>query len=177
VPSDPPRRAGRVEAVELDARNGAYPDLARVLAYWDRKRGDRFAPRRADIDPADLVEFLPRIMLADVLREPLEFRYRLSGTGIAGVHGKDQTGKSPRDLTPPAYGALVQEHYCECVRRREPLLHLIVLDTQERSISYVRLVMPLSEDGSAVTMLMSVDGKDQNTRALRDFFAKVTRGG
>ena len=171
-----PRAAGRVEAVELDSRTDRYPDLARVRAYWDRQRGDRFAPSRADIDPADLVEVLPRIMLADVLPEPLEFRYRLSGTGIAGVHSTDYTGKSPRDLTPPAYGALIHAHYCEAVRRREPLLHVIVLDADQRSRSYARLLLPLSRDGISVTMLMTVDSKEQNTRALKEFFAQVTRG-
>jgi hypothetical protein len=174
--STPPRPASRVEAVELDVRSDDYPDLARVLAYWEGKRGERFAPSRADIDPADLVEVLPRIMLADVLREPLDFRYRLSGTGIAGVHGKDQTGKRPRELTPLAYGALIHEHYCDAVRRREPLLHLVVLDTDERSRSYARLLLPLSADGSAVTMLMTVDSKEQNSRALKEFFAKLTGG-
>ncbi len=172
-----PSNASRVEAVELDSRTDRYPDLARVRAYWDGKRGNRFAPRRADIDPADLVEVLPRIMLADVRPEPLEFRYRLTGTGIADVHGSEHTGKSPRDLTPAAYGALIHAHYCEAVRRREPLLHLIVLDTDERSRSYARLLLPLSEDGISVTMLMTVDSKEQNTRALQEYFAKISRGG
>jgi hypothetical protein len=177
MPPRTPNAAGRVEAVELDSDTDRYPDLVRVRGYWEGKRGDRFAPRRADIDPADLVEVLPRVMLADVRPDPLEFRYRLSGTGIADIHGREHTGKSPRDLTPPAYGALIHAHYCEAVRRREPLLHLIMLDTDERSRSYARLLLPLSEDGIAVTMLMTIDSKEQNTRALQDFFAKVSRGG
>lgn len=169
--------SSRVEAVELDAGSERYPDLQRVRAYWTARREARFAPRRADIDPADLVEVLPRIMLADVLSEPLDFRYRLSGTGITDVHSKNMTGKSPRELMPAAYGALIHDHYCLAVHRREPLLHLIVLDTRERSRSYARLLLPLSEDGSAVTMLLTVDSKEQNTRALKDYFAEIMRGG
>jgi hypothetical protein len=167
----------RVEAVELDPASGDYPDLLRVRAYWESKRQGRFAPRRADLDPADLVDSLPRIMLADVLPEPLDFRYRLSGTSISNVHGKEMTGKGPRDLPPAAYGALIYDHYCEAVRRREPLLHLIILDGDQRSRSYVRLLLPLSEDGSAVTMLMAVDSKEQNTQALKAYFTEIMRGG
>jgi hypothetical protein len=167
----------RVEAVELDPAGEHYPDLLRVRAYWEGKRQVRFAPRRADIDPVDLVDSLPRIMLADVLPEPLDFRYRLSGTRIADVHGKEMTGKSPRDLVPAAYGALIYDHYCEAVRRRQPLLHLIVLDSDKRSRSYARLLLPLSEDGSAVTMLMAVDSKEQNTQALKAYFTEIMRNG
>jgi hypothetical protein len=167
----------RVEAVELDPASEHYPDLLRVRAYWERKRLGSFAPRRADIDPADLVDILPRMMLADVLPEPLDFRYRLSGTRISDVHGKEMTGKSPRDLMPAAYGAMIYDHYCEAVRRREPLLHFIVLDSDKRSRSYVRLLLPLSEDGSAVTMLMAVDGKEQNTQALKAYFSEIMRNG
>jgi len=115
-------------------------------------------------------------MLADVVAEPLDFRYRLSGTAISDVHHKNMTGKSPRDLMPEAYAALIHGHYCEAVRRREPLLHLIVLDTVERSRSYARLLLPLSEDGNAVTMLLTIDSAEQNTRALKDYFAEITRG-
>jgi hypothetical protein len=170
------KERGTVEAVELDTASDRYPDLARVRAYWEAKRGGRFAPRRADIDPVDLRSVLPRVMLADVIGgagRALDFRYRLAGTGIYSVHGEDATGKSPRAFMPRAYGALIHAHYCEAVRRRVPLLHLIVLDTLERARSYARLLLPLSEDGAAVTMLLAVDSKEQNSAALRGFFAEV----
>jgi hypothetical protein len=166
------RDADEVEAIELDLATDRYPDLQQVLAYWERKRGDRFAPARPDIDPTELVQVLPRIMLADVLDDPIDFRYRLAGTGIRNVHGNDMTGRSPRELEPPAYGALIFGHYCEAVRRRVPLLHLIVLDAYQRSRSYARLLLPLSSDGERVTMLMAVDGKEQNSQALKDYFAR-----
>src|ERR1700730_17457370 len=115
------RDAGRIHAIELDPACDRYPDLLRIRAYWDGKRQERFAPRRTDIDPMDLVEALPRIMLADVLAaDPLDFRYRLSGTAITNVHGQEMTGKNPRDLVPAAFGALIHEHYCLAVERRRP---------------------------------------------------------
>jgi hypothetical protein len=150
----------------------AIPDLSR-LAYWESKRAGRFAPRRVDIDPLDFIEALPRVMLADVIGSPPEFRYRLSGTGIGLVHGEDFTNRSPRELKPAAFGQLIHDHYCAAVTRRVPLLHLIMLDTLEKSRSYVRLLLPLSENEQDVTMLMAVDSKEQNTSALRDFFAQI----
>lgn len=171
-----------VDAVELDLASADYPELSRVLAYWNRQRGDRFAPRRADIDPADMVESLSRITLSDVLRagpgeDGLDFRYRLTGTEICTTHWRDPTGEAPRDMRPPAYGALLHAHYIEAVRRRAPMLHLIALSMIDKARSYVRLMLPLSEDGTTVTMLMTVDSKQQNTKALSDYFAEVIRSG
>ena len=168
-----------VEAIELDIACDDYPELSRVLAYWHRRRGDRFAPARADIDPADLVESLSRITLSDVFRDgdALGFRYRLAGTEICTAHWRDPTGEAPLDMKPPAYGALLHAHYLDAVRRREPMLHLIALSTTDKARSYVRLMLPLSEDGATVTMLMTVDSKQQNTKALRDYFQKVAEAG
>ncbi|WP_119305087.1 PAS domain-containing protein [Dongia deserti] len=93
------------------------------------KRQGRFAPSRSDIEPLDLVPILPRIMLADVIPDPLDFRYRLSGTAIADVHGTELTGLAPRDLKPSEYGRLIDGHYRQCVMERRPLMHLIMLDS------------------------------------------------
>jgi len=150
--------------------------MDQAFAYWRGRAVQRAMPSRADIDPIDLVEALPRIMLVDVIpAAPVDFRYRLSGTGICEVHGANHTHKRPRDLMPPAFGELIHEHYCAAVQRRAPLLHLIVLDTDDRELSYARLLLPLSEDGTAVTMLMAVDSKEQNTRALKGYFTEIAR--
>ena len=169
----------QIQSVELDLTDATYPELARVLAYWHRQRGDRFAPRRADIDPADLVESLARITLSDVFRDAAgepDFRYRLCGTAICTTHWRDPTHQRPRDMLPPAYGALLHAHYTEAVARRQPMLHLLLLSTRERERSYARLLLPLSEDGTTVTMLMTVDSKQQDDPALRDYFYAVTQG-
>lgn len=166
-------RIGDVQAVELDLVDAPYPDLKRALAYWTLKRQERFAPLKKAMDPVDLVEVLPRIMLVSVEPDPLDFRYRLAGTGICDTHRTEPTGTRPRDLEPKSYGTLIHQHYCQVVESRTPILHLIVLDTFDRSRAYVRLLLPLSDDGLRVTGLMTIDAKEQNTQALRDYFEKV----
>lgn len=153
-----------ISCLELQLRDPLYPDLASVLDYWDAKRGARLAPCRADIEPLDLVQVLPRIMLADVTHDPLDFRYRLSGTGIANVHGAELTGLAPRDLMPPEYGRLIDRHYRQCVLERRPLMHLILLDLMDRSRAYARLLLPLSNDGDI--------SANQDLHQLRDYFRR-----
>lgn len=109
-------------------------------------------------------------MLVDVCSDdPLDFQYRLSGTAINAILSGEQTGKRPYDLDPPPYGAMIHEHYCLAVARREPVFHVVMLDIGARLLTYARLLLPLSEDGTAVTMLISVHSNRKNTRALRNF--------
>ena len=176
--SAPALHAAHVSSVELDSERELvrYEDVVEIRGYWDGKRKGRFAPRRADIDPADVKELLPRIMLVDVDSDgALDFRYRLSGTGINAILSGEYTGRRPRDLTPPAYGAMIHRHYCLAVERRQPLFHVVMLDSIERLVTYARLLLPLSEDGRSVTMLIVVHSKKEDPRALKDFFSKAKR--
>jgi hypothetical protein len=159
-----------VRAVELDIETKRYPEIARSLAYWRAKRGGRLLPSRADIDPLDLSVDLPRVMMAEVSHEPLEFRYRVAGTGTFRVHGEELTGKHPRDLQPPEFGQLIHDHYCEAVARRTPILHLIQLDVGEVSASYARIILPLSGDGATVDRLLTVECYENNMDDLQRFF-------
>ncbi len=166
-----------IRAAELETRDdlARYGDLLFARDYWDRVRGDAFAPPRASIDPADIVTILPRVMLADVGEAGPDgeraFRYRLCGTGICDAHGYDLTHWTPKDLLPPAYGRLVESHYRDALARRGPIAHVIALQTNSKSRSYARLILPLSEDGEAVTMLMLVDSEKQN--ALQEFLEVI----
>ena len=96
----------RLDAPDLDA------DLKFALDYWFKKRAGRLAPTRADIDPVDIAPLLPRVMLVDVSTDPVDFRFRLAGTGLFKIHGAELTNKRALDLEPPAYGALIHRLYC-----------------------------------------------------------------
>ena len=92
--------------------------------YWWAQRVVAPAPPRAAIDPAAMIpDLLPQIHLMD--RQPDGgFRWRLMGTGLAGLYGRDLTGgvfdlngppyHDPRYLD--AYGA-VTAHPCVAVIR------------------------------------------------------------
>jgi hypothetical protein len=62
------------------------------LDYWDSKRAGRRMPSRRDIEPTEILDLLPYVVLVDVEREPLDFRYRLVGTAVAARFGHDRTG-------------------------------------------------------------------------------------
>ncbi len=155
-------RDARVGSEERAVGDPAYPDLAAILQYWDTKRAARFAPPRSAIDPTDFIEAMPRVKLVDVLRGAdgkLDFRFRLAGTAIGNILGTELTRLRPRDLQPPQFGAMVHEHYVQCVTERRPLLHKVEIDSVRRIHNYARLLLPLSSDGAEVDMLMTVDSR------------------
>lgn len=71
-----------------------HPTLAFLCGYWNKKRGDRLMPSRADIRASDLKEHLGWVLLLDVLPEANDFRYRLIGTLVTQYWLMDSTGKT-----------------------------------------------------------------------------------
>ncbi len=164
----------RIRSAEIDSATGLadYPDLAATLAYWEGLRGSAFAPLRSELDPLDLKSVLPRVMLVEVTPgSPPRFLFRLSGTGICDVHGRDLKQLHAEELQPPEYGRLIQKHYCECLERREPLAHLIALETSEKLRSYARIILPFRNTDDEISHLLVIDSEKQNS--LAEFLEKI----
>jgi|SRR6185437_3995682 len=128
--------------------------LRRLYEYWAAKKGNRRFPARADIDPLDFSYVLGRVMLLDVLRDPLRFRYRVHGTDMVMRAGYDLTGKFLDDLPITEYRKYVQERCEGLVRDREPLLVHYNRTLDGRTRHYEALWLPFSEDGENVSMLL-----------------------
>jgi hypothetical protein len=130
------------------------PRLRRLYQYWIDRRGDRRFPARSDIDPIEFSYALGSIMLIDVLRDPLRFRVRLHGSDLVSRDAHDLTGKLLDDLPRTDFNLLVIERCNSLVATGEPtLVHLDrMLDGRHRR--YEAIWLPLSDDGSNVTMLL-----------------------
>jgi hypothetical protein len=130
------------------------PRLARLYAYWLSRKGNRRFPARRDVDPLEFRYLLGHVMLLDVIGDPLRFRFRLHGTELTRRAGYDLTGKFLDDLPVAEYRDYVIERCKHLVADGEPLLvhHNRILDNKLRR--YEALWLPLSEDGTQVSMLL-----------------------
>jgi hypothetical protein len=181
-PAGRTRRAAlpQVDAMELRLDDPDIDsDLGFALEYWFKKRAGRLAPTRADIDPIEIAPLLPRVMLVDVSTDPVDFRFRLAGTGLFNIHGAELTNKRALDLEPPAYGALIHRHYCDALERRAPIAHRVLIECETRRGAYLRIILPLSEDGAAINRLLTVESYADAAQDLRDCFeeARLSAGG
>jgi hypothetical protein len=132
------------------------PDMAALYDYWQAQRRGRKLPSRRDIDPVDLRRQLPNMMLIDVEREPLRFRYRLVGTRVVEASAEDRTGAYFDAVEFFAKNPVVMTQYKEVVDEGKPLFSLEPFKNFVNGTTYQaeRLILPLSTDGEAVDMLL-----------------------
>jgi hypothetical protein len=126
----------------------------KVEEYWRSLLADREMPARCDVDPAGLGRLLPNIFLIDVIGGPPRFRWRLIGTGIDIVEGCDHTGKwLDETIAHPEDPILSGCRQTEAERR--PTYHAAGhRDLEGKPRRLVRVLLPLSEDGRTVNMLL-----------------------
>lgn len=129
-----------------------------VIAYWRSKAGANSIPARGDIDPIiDLGHIVQHLFLVDVEGDPVRFRFRLVGTDIVEHVGKDMTGKYLDELVEyePQY-ARVKPDYETTVKFRKATVSSVRFLTKDGKhyINYERLLLPLSDDGHTVNMIL-----------------------
>ena len=134
------------------------PGLRKLLEYWQTKCGGGRLPTRADIDPADLSFLLPNLFMMDVnMGEDARnrFRFRLFGTELARVHGRDRTGKTFHETLEeePADGSVTWA--TRLVNERIPLfVGGRVRYLRKEWLKFENAMLPLQNDGGEVSMIL-----------------------
>lgn len=156
-PSDDSAVPFRSTPLPLDSVGEPAPKA--LYAYWQRKLAGRRMPARSDIDPLDLKTVLPHLVLLDVHRSPLDFRYRVAGTRTFDIFGYDLTGKSVRDIEPRAFSAGIWASLEALTRDGLPQhAHLEFATTDGYARSYRVLRLPLGDDGATVDRILVATG-------------------
>lgn len=131
----------------------ASPRLTAALRYWEKKRGGRLFPSRADIRLAEVPGLVGHLVVAELLPEPMDFRFDFVGAAVRHWLKTDISGK--RMTEHPAM-ARVFENWATAVRERRP--HYVEAPYVARDGSVVSaqdMLMPLG-DGEAVDSVMAV---------------------
>jgi hypothetical protein len=135
-----------------------HPDLVGLYDYWRGKAGDRPVPDRADIDPIEMVAWLPHLLMTDVLPEQNDVRFRLIGTWVVDRVGGDDTGKTIADLGVTAGRAEIRETYLLAARTAQPYRRTGKFLNQSRVQDHLwaeRLILPLTRGGDRVEMILA----------------------
>jgi hypothetical protein len=138
----------------MDWQSQCHPDILTVLAYWEEKRRGRDMPSRNDIDPTDLVKFLPYISIIDAVPDARRFVYRLVGTMEVEVRGYDPTGKSVGDAYFASSAKAAIANYQRICDNRAPFYEQDAFQVVDRWINEANLFLPLSDDGETVNKIM-----------------------
>jgi hypothetical protein len=146
-------------AYVLDPDVSDNATLQDLVAHWQRKRGERRIPLRADIDPVELRKHVGSLVLIECLPEADDFRYRLIGTAITQAYGRDSTGKTVRELY-----TVSDPEYCEfllgiyrtvvaqrCLARLSGSLRPVARDYR----SFDSLLLPLDRGDGTVGWILN----------------------
>lgn len=133
------------------------PDVRTLYAYWQRKRGERPMPSRADIDPAEFRKLLPHVMLYNVEGLGGNYTMRLIGTAIVQFVGQDETGKPCNFGMEPSTAAQMTGLLDSIVVGRAPRFRIgkAFWSKKQEYRSYEAAFMPLSADGETVNMIFA----------------------
>jgi hypothetical protein len=143
-------------AVELPISDIKSARLRWAYDFWQSRKRGRALPSRADFVPEEIKPLLGRVIMADVRHDPFDLRYVVFGTELTQNYGRDMTGKSVRDLSPPGFAALMLRLSQEMVAAREPRAHRITHETPNKFNTFERLMLPLSSDGETVDKVVIV---------------------
>src|SRR5690606_32968424 len=81
--------------------------LSNLLGYWSAKRQHLGRlPARADLQPEEMLPFLPFVALITVQESSPRFQFRLVGTGIVSALGQEATSRA---VDQSLLGATVEE--------------------------------------------------------------------
>lgn len=120
-------------------------------------------PERADLEPAEMLPFLPHVLLFDVLRregdgdpEPRDFRYRLVGTAVEHHMGQRYTGRVLSEQPHQREGSRIWSTFMAVARDGMPRHnHVPYVGPHADFLGIEDVLMPLGRDGS-VSMLFAV---------------------
>lgn len=148
------------------------------LAYWNRIRGTRRMPARADLNPMEIPGLLPYVMLVDVLHEPLDFRFRLLGTAHDQIVRGDYRGRRFSELSHSAPGNPIWDQYARVVAERQPVRDLVSYVGPEAYLprELEHCLMPLSADDEAVDMIFVVAAIGRVRLPADEMFEPVAGG-
>lgn len=93
LPAYTARPPGEVRYLQAPQNQGA----AALSTYWEGKCAGRAMPDRADILPSEMIRLLPHVFICEVL-ENGEYRFRIFGTALVDLFGREMTGKRLLDL-------------------------------------------------------------------------------
>ncbi|MBI1776247.1 MAG: PAS domain-containing protein [Proteobacteria bacterium] len=147
---------GPVEPAGQAAEAIGHPELIRLHAYWAAKCRPSCLPSPRDLNPAELADFLGNALLADIVEsEPLRIRYRLVGTRLVELWGRDPSGKDLEELYYRPFRQALYGVYRNVIERRRWRYDEVNFRFLWTVIAYHRLLLPLSTDGVRVDSVLT----------------------
>jgi len=135
-----------------------HPRLREIFDFWAERCGGRAMPLRQDIDPIDMRPWLPHLLLADILGDEHDLRFRVIGTWIANRVGRDDSGKTMREIGLNGPRQHILDSYLKVAESGLPHRSAGAFYDRSQVRDYLqaeRLLLPVSRTGSGCDIVLS----------------------
>jgi len=143
------------------------PALAAVFDYWRNLGGETLGCRWLDFELYELPpEIVPAIMVADVKPDHHDNVFRFWGTEMTWIHGRDMTGKTISEITPPDLRETIEKNHAAMAEA--PVASARVFGfAHHGGFGHLQSVLrlPLSDDGKSLSHIVIVAGLTNAGRA------------
>lgn len=132
----------------------ALPRLHRLHQHWLTLKGDRALPSPADFDILGLPQLMGHLHILEVAVDPPRFRFRLFGTRIAEIAGRDLTGRWVDEIDPPLRAQAVHAAFLVALQQRVPCYSRSDESYDLGALEMHRLACPFSSNGQDIDRLL-----------------------
>jgi hypothetical protein len=136
------------------------PTVRKGLDVWERMRGNRRMPGRAELNPRALLGLLSHVAVVRVIGHGDEFEFRIVGDQIRVQQGVQLQGKRMADVEEmlPSYGSVLKRIYRDAYDAAEPRAFRgwYTRPADNHPFFHEVIIMPLGDDGKTVDHLIVV---------------------
>jgi hypothetical protein len=151
APKPPSSAAGTFDLDLIGIRSDV---VKRGYAYW-RGRCSARLPARAMIDPTDIPNLLPHVVIHGVRREPLDFVYRLIGTEVRRHMAEDRTGQWMSAIPGQQPPSQIWNNLARIAASGRPVLNQTpYVGPHSDFVRMESVQLPLAADGVTVDMIL-----------------------
>ena len=125
--------------------------LRALIRYWNDKRGDRPMPRRAQIDPIEIPQLLPIVLIADVTSAGV--RMRLLGTEATSAYGQETRGCLVSEIQFGEFTSYWRDAFALVAASAAPASAGGAFRTGNLSCGVEMVLLPLTNDDVAVSQI------------------------
>jgi len=148
-----------------------------VIQYWEKRRGTAFAPPWHAVDLLEFPsELLPYCIVVDLHEADDKVSYRYFGSGIAELHGFELTNRTSDSIEPPELRDHIIRQYRSVAEAREPQFFATELVVKrDIKLQHFMLRLPLSNDGKAVTNIITFENFEDHREALHEYYSEMAK--
>jgi hypothetical protein len=132
-----------------------HPLSSLLFQAWEGMRGTRSAPSRHDLDLKQLRKLVPNLFIAEQAAPAQEFRWRLAGTAICALLGREVTGSALTDGWDAFEGNVIRRFLAGVSGTHQPaLLRLrFTTDRGQHIMAEVACFPMMAADGTSTQVL------------------------